>query len=145
MGRLFISHSSRDDAIVRALREALGELGQDVWIDSRELRGGDPLSPEIQRAIEEAEAFAVVVSPSSLQSSWVGEEPDHAIKVQKQRGKDAYPVIPLSLDGTSSARWRSSSAASRSTSRSAALPEVLKPLAMRSSSRWASASRPTSR
>lgn len=100
MGRLFISHSSSDDAIVRALQQALSELAQDVWIDSRQLRGGDPLSPEIQRAIEDAEAFAIVVSPSSLQSTWVAREIRHAVRVQKQRGEDAYPVISLSLDGT---------------------------------------------
>lgn len=74
MGKLFISHSTDDDPIVRALQQALGDLGQDVWIDSRQLRGGDPLWPEIQRAIEEGEAYAVVVSPAGLQSNWVGKQ-----------------------------------------------------------------------
>ncbi len=108
MTTLFISHSSQDDSFVRELRAALGigtrflpETGfLQGWIDSRELRGGDPLWMEIQRAIEAASAFAVVVSPAALQSSWVGDELRHALKVQKKRGKDAYPVIPLSLDGT---------------------------------------------
>jgi hypothetical protein len=35
-----------------------------------------------------------------LQSKWVGKELRHALEVQKQRGKDDYPVVPLSLDGT---------------------------------------------
>ena len=52
--------------VARALQQALHGLGQDVWIDSRQLRGGDPLWPEIQRAIEGAAAYAVVVSPNSL-------------------------------------------------------------------------------
>lgn len=99
MGTLFISHSSNDDAIVRALQQALGDLGQDVWTDSRQLRG-DPLWPDIQRAIEDAEAYAILVSPSALQSSWVGKELRHALEVQKHRGRDGYPVIPLSLDRT---------------------------------------------
>lgn len=47
MAKLFISHSTDDDAIVRALQQALGELEQDVWIDSRELRGGDALWPKV--------------------------------------------------------------------------------------------------
>ncbi|MCP4571238.1 MAG: CHAT domain-containing protein, partial [bacterium] len=55
---------------------------------------------EIQKAIEEASAYAVVVSTDSLQSKWVGKELRHALKVQKKRGKEEYPVIPLSLDGT---------------------------------------------
>jgi hypothetical protein len=51
MSKLFISHSSQDDGFVRELEQALGNLQQDVWIDSRELRGGDPLWSEIQKAI----------------------------------------------------------------------------------------------
>lgn len=54
MGKIFISHSSQDDAFVRELRRALADQGHDGWIDSRELRGGDPLWPEIQKTIEEA-------------------------------------------------------------------------------------------
>ncbi len=66
MSKLFISHSSLDDNFVRTLRERLHEHGQDGWVDSRELRGGDPLWMEIQRAIEGATAYAVVVSPDAL-------------------------------------------------------------------------------
>ena len=66
MSKLFISHSSQDDGFVRGLQQALGDLRQDVWIDSRELRGGDPLWPEIQKAIEQASAYAVVVSPDGV-------------------------------------------------------------------------------
>lgn len=100
MSRLFISHSSRDDAFVRDLRARLAEHGQDGWIDSRELRGGDPLWSEIQEAIEAASAYAIVVSPDALQSRWVGKELRHALDVQKACGRDAFRVIPLSLNGT---------------------------------------------
>jgi len=100
MSKLFISHSSQDDAFVRDLRAALADHGQDGWIDSRELRGGDPLWTEIQKAINDASAYALVVSPDGLQSKWVGMELVHALEVRKQRGKDKFPVIPLSLNGT---------------------------------------------
>ena len=100
MSKLFISHSSQDDGFVRELRQALEPYGQDGWIDSRELRGGDLLWPEIQRAIEGASAYAVVVSTDALQSKWVGKELRHALDVQKQRGKEKFSVIPISLNGT---------------------------------------------
>jgi hypothetical protein len=100
MSKLFISHSSQDDAVVRELQQALGDLKQDVWIDSRELCGGDLLWPEIQKAIEQASAYAIVVSTDALQSKWVGKELRHALKVRKRRGKDRFPVIPLSLNNT---------------------------------------------
>ena len=100
MSKLFISHSSLDDAFVRELRAALADHGQAGWIDSRELRGGDPLWLEIQKAIEAASAYAVLVSPDALQSKWVGKELKHALKLRDERGKDKFPVIPLSLNGT---------------------------------------------
>ena len=100
MQKLFISHSSHDDAFVRELRAALADHGQDGWIDSRELRGGDPLWTEIQTAIEGASGYAVLISPSAFQSDWVGDELAHALKVQEERVRADYPVIPLSLDGT---------------------------------------------
>ena len=100
MRRLFISHSSRDDGFVREIRQALAEHGVDAWIDSRELLPGGLLDPAIARAIDAASGLAVVVSPDSLQSRWVGKERRRALEVQRARGRDAYPVIPLSLDGT---------------------------------------------
>jgi hypothetical protein len=37
---------------------------------------------------------------NALQSKWVGKELRHALEVQKRRGEDRLPVIPLSLNGT---------------------------------------------
>src|SRR4051794_11810201 len=100
MTKLFISHSSQDDGFVRSLQQALGDLKQDVWVDSRELRGGDPLWSEIAKGIDDASGYAIVVSPDSLQSKWVGKELTYALALQKQRGRPDFPVIPLSLNGT---------------------------------------------
>jgi tetratricopeptide (TPR) repeat protein len=100
MNNLFISHSSQDDAFVRDLRAALADHGVSAWIDSRELLPGGLLAPEIQKAIREASAFAVVVSTDALQSKWVAKELRYALDVQKERGKDKYPVVPFSLNGT---------------------------------------------
>ena len=100
MAKLFISHATADDAFVRKLREQVELFGLSGWVDSRELRGGDSLWPEIKAAIEKADAFVVVVSPDSLQSQWVGRELKHAMSVQESRGRDAYRVVPLSIDGT---------------------------------------------
>ncbi len=99
--RIFLSHSSQDDDFVRGLQQTLADQGQELWIDSRELRGGELLWSEIQKAIEEAAAFAVVVSPEGLQSKWLGMELFHALEIRKRRGIDKRPIIiPLSLNGT---------------------------------------------
>ena len=116
MSKLFISHSSQGDGFVHGLRQGLGDLGQDVWTDSRELRAGDPLWPEIQKAIEEASAYAVVVSPGSLQSKWVGKELRYALDAQKQRGKDRFRSSRSRLTIPSSGCWKNSSGRNRFTS-----------------------------
>jgi len=100
LSHLFLSHSSADDGFVRDLRQALADLGKEVWIDSRQLKGGDPLESDIKAAIEAASGLAVLVSAASLQSRWVGKELRHGLQVQKERGRDRFAVVPLSLDGT---------------------------------------------
>ncbi|MFM7551156.1 MAG: toll/interleukin-1 receptor domain-containing protein, partial [Cyanobacteriota bacterium] len=80
LSHLFLSHSSADDGFVRELRQALVDLGQEVWIDSRQLKGGDPLESEIKAAIEAASCLAVLVSAASLQSRWVGKELRHGLE-----------------------------------------------------------------
>jgi len=102
MSKVFLSHSSHDDPTVRALQQALADLGQELWIDSRELRGGDPLGPSIRTAIDTAAGFAVLVSPKALESKWVLAELRHALQVQRARldAGTRYPVVPLALDGT---------------------------------------------
>jgi tetratricopeptide (TPR) repeat protein len=100
MAGLFLSHSSADDGFVRDLREALADLGREVWIDSRQLKGGDPLWSAIQAAIEAAAGLAVLVSPKAFESDWVARELKHGLKVQAERGLAAFPVFLLALNGT---------------------------------------------
>ena len=98
MTKLFISHSSQDDGFVRELQQALDLHGVDAWIDSRELPPGGLLEPDIKKAIEEAEAFAFVVSPAAHDSGWAFEELRHALDVQRQRGRENFTVVALLLD-----------------------------------------------
>ena len=100
--KIFLSHSSQDKGLVDGLRRALEVRGCAGWLDVRQLRGGDILPDELKRAIEEANAFVLFVSPASLQSDWVGEELRHALEIQRQRREDGidYRVVPLGIDGT---------------------------------------------
>lgn len=65
---IFISHATKDDPFVAELRQALELRDLTVWADSRNLRGGDQLAPEIEQAISQARAVLVVVSQHSLNS-----------------------------------------------------------------------------
>ena len=98
-GPVFISHATSDDAFVRELRLALEGLHIPVWVDSRNLRGGSALVPEIAQTIEQARQVLVVLSPRTINSPWVRREIRQALQVQKSRQADGYRVIPLLLPG----------------------------------------------
>jgi hypothetical protein len=104
---IFISHSSKDDPFVAELRQALELRSLTVWVDSRRLRAGDQLTPEIEQAISEAFAVTVVVSQNSLNSEWVHDEVAYARRIQSKRGADEFPIIPLLLPGMTEAVLRS--------------------------------------
>lgn len=76
---VFISHASKDDEFVKDLREALEGLSIPVWVDSRKLRGGAKLAPEINDAIEQARQVIVVISPNTVNSPWVRREISKAL------------------------------------------------------------------
>lgn len=94
---VFISHTSKDDAFVKELREKLAALKLTVWDDARKLRGGDRLAPEISAAIETARQFIVVFSQNAIESDWVFDEIKQALAVEEARKADGYNVIPLLL------------------------------------------------
>jgi len=96
---IFISHSSKDDDFVSELREALEGYGLTAWVDSRNLRGGAKLTPEIEDAIEHARQFIAVISTNTINSPWVRKEIQKALEVEQNRKDDGYSVVPLLLPG----------------------------------------------
>src|SRR4051812_9184346 len=99
MSHIFISHASADDAFVTELRTALEGHNLPVWVDSRNLRGGAKLQPEIERAIADARQVIAVLSLQTVNSPWVRKEINHALKVEQTRKADHYRIIPLLLPG----------------------------------------------
>ncbi len=98
-GHIFISHATKDDAFVKELRIALESFHLPVWVDSRNLRGGNKLAPEIDQAIAEARQVLVVLSPNTVNSPWVRKEISKALAIEQQRHAEGYRVIPLLLPG----------------------------------------------
>ena len=96
---VFISHSSKDDAFVKDLRRKLESLGINVWVDSRELRGGSKLEPEVELAIEGARSFLAVLSPNAINSPWVRKEIQKALEVERGLKGEGYRIVPLLLPG----------------------------------------------
>lgn len=98
-GHIFISHATKDDAFVKELRIALESFHLPVWVDSRNLRGGNKLAPKIDQAIAEARQVLVVLSPNTVNSPWVRKEISKALAIEQQRHAEGYRVIPLLLPG----------------------------------------------
>ena len=97
MTHIFISHATADDGFVADLRRGLEGQGLAVWVDSRNLRGGDRLEQEIRQAIADASHCIVVLSPQTVNSPWVRREISQALAAQEARPD--YRVIPLLLPG----------------------------------------------
>jgi len=91
---IFISHSSRDDDIVKELREVLELHGELTWVDSRELIGGDDLKATLESSIRDAHHFLVVISIDALSSIWVQDEVHISLDEAQQRS-DGYKVISV--------------------------------------------------
>ncbi len=96
---IFISHSSQDDEFAKELHDALVSFGLTVWVDSQNLRGGNKLAMEIDAAIEGARQVIAVLSPKTINSSWVRTEIQKALEVEANRQHEGYRVIPLLLPG----------------------------------------------
>ncbi|MFN0173826.1 MAG: tetratricopeptide repeat protein [Saprospiraceae bacterium] len=96
----FISHTSKDDAFVKKLRQSLELHNISVWADSRELSGGDLLDAEIEKAIEASSAFLLIISQNALlKPRWVRKETRKALAIQAERGADKYRIVPMLCDG----------------------------------------------
>jgi tetratricopeptide (TPR) repeat protein len=98
---IFISHSSKNDDVVRRLREVLELEGFLTWVDSREFTGGDMLSDTLTEQIKTASSFMTLLSIDSLSSEWVQKELKLAQKVARERKAEGYKVISLIMPGVS--------------------------------------------
>ena len=67
--KAFLSHSSKDKALVTKVFE---ELGRDAtWIDRAEIEWGDLFLEKIAKGVEEASDFVLFWSSASKESEWV--------------------------------------------------------------------------
>jgi hypothetical protein len=74
MVSVFLSHSSRDKPFVRELASSLEGEGQiRVWLDEREIAPGQNIVSRIGEGLD-ADFILLILSPDSVDSSWVEEE-----------------------------------------------------------------------
>ncbi|MBF0583246.1 MAG: TIR domain-containing protein [Magnetococcales bacterium] len=91
---LFLSHSSKDKEAVGQWATRLRDAGLRVWLDDREMEGGQSIPREIEKGLEHSERLMVFLSPDSIASPWVKREVD-AMYCREHSVED--PIIPVLL------------------------------------------------
>jgi hypothetical protein len=67
---VFISHSSKDKAVVREVAERLREDGLKVWFDDWEIRPGDSIPAKIEEGLEHSRVLVLCMSANTFGSGW---------------------------------------------------------------------------
>jgi small GTP-binding protein len=67
---VFVSHSSKDKPVVRAVAERLRADGLRVWFDAWELRPGDSIPAKIEEGLEHSRVLVLCMSANAFGSEW---------------------------------------------------------------------------
>src|SRR5688572_5086315 len=78
MNHVFVSYSRKDSETVAKIVARLEGEGLNVWLDREDIRGGELWRETIVKAIDNAYAFALMLSPNSVVSENVRKEVDLA-------------------------------------------------------------------
>ncbi len=89
--QVFVSYSRRDDVTVRAIADRLPSHGWRAWVDATNIPETAEWWQEIVDAIRDSEAFAFLITPSSVSSAECAKELEEAFAT----GKRIAPVLLL--------------------------------------------------
>jgi Predicted nucleotide-binding protein containing TIR -like domain len=92
----FLSYSWSDKEFATQLHADLKSIGVRCWLDEKELRPGDNILEQVDRALDARDKILLVVSAAALKSQWVKREIDHALKVEQARHSTI--LFPLAVD-----------------------------------------------
>jgi hypothetical protein len=81
---VFISYSRVDSDFARKINDALQLQGKTTWFDQESIASGSNFQQEIYRGIEQCDNFLFIISPSSVNSPYCGDEVAYAKKLNKR-------------------------------------------------------------
>jgi uncharacterized protein YjbI with pentapeptide repeats len=95
----FISYSTRDEEFARRLYSRMRNENLRVWFAPEEMKGGEKLYDQIERAIHMHDKLLVVLSENSMQSEWVLTEIRNARRVElKESRRKLFPIRLVNMD-----------------------------------------------
>jgi hypothetical protein len=68
---VFLSHSSKDKDVVRALAERLRADGVKVWFDEWEIQPGDSIPAKLNEGLTQSRVLFLFLSGNATGSDWV--------------------------------------------------------------------------
>ncbi len=77
---LFISYSSKDDALARRLHAGLQDQGVRCWFAPEDMKIGDKIRSRIDEAIHLQDKLLLLLSEHALASAWVEDEVEAAME-----------------------------------------------------------------
>jgi DNA-binding MarR family transcriptional regulator len=94
--RIFLSHRSRDTALVREFKEMLPSF-LNTWLDEDSLSWGESLPAELKSTIQSGIDFLIIfLDKDALNSKWVMQELEWAI--QRERELKRTFILPIMLE-----------------------------------------------
>jgi len=96
MTSVFISYSSKDRPVARRIGADLQKRGIRVWLDEFEILPGDSIVDKIAEGIRASEYLVVLISRSSVGSTWVRRE--FEIAFGRDREASERRIIPVRVD-----------------------------------------------
>jgi hypothetical protein len=92
----FISYSAQDKEFSERMYSDLQAVGIRCWLDSKDLKIGDNIELEIDRAIQLTDKVLLILSEASVNSTWVRYEVDNALRRESQAKKTI--LFPIRID-----------------------------------------------
>jgi hypothetical protein len=89
----FISYSSKDEEFCKRLHARMRDEHLRVWFAPEDVKGGEKLYEQIDRAIQMHDRLLIVLSEESLKSKWVMTEIRRARKTELREGRrKLFPI-----------------------------------------------------
>ena len=89
---VFISYSSRDRRDAFAIKQLLESHRMEVWLDFFDIQTAADLRQQLANRVRQAGVFCLLLSPSAVESPWVGEEIATALAA-RPAGLRVLPII----------------------------------------------------
>ncbi|HVF66719.1 MAG TPA: toll/interleukin-1 receptor domain-containing protein [Pyrinomonadaceae bacterium] len=101
----FISYSTQDDDFARRLYSRMRDEKLRVWFAPEDIKGGQKIYEQIERAIQLHDRLLLVLSESSMQSEWVITEIQRARETEIKEGRrKLFPITIVEFDKVKA--WR---------------------------------------